>query len=65
MTYSDEYTYVIKIDIQEIHEQQTHRSFDESTILEAPQVGSIILRIMDFDVVTTIGFEGENTLHFP
>jgi len=32
MTNFDEDTCVIRIDIQEIHEQQTHRSFDEPTI---------------------------------
>jgi hypothetical protein len=42
MTYSNEYTYVIKIDIQEIHEEQTRKSFDEPTILKSPQVNSNI-----------------------
>jgi hypothetical protein len=65
MTCSNEYTYVIRTDIQEIHEQQTCRSFDEPTILKAPQVGSILLRIVDFGMVTVIGFEGESTLHCP
>jgi hypothetical protein len=32
MTNSDEDTCVIRTDIQEIHEQQTHVSFDEPTI---------------------------------
>jgi hypothetical protein len=57
MTNSDEYTCVIKTDIQEIHEQQTHRSFDEPTMLEAPQVGLVVLRIMGFGVVTMISFD--------
>jgi hypothetical protein len=57
MTSSNEDICVIKIDIQEIHEQQTHRSCDEPTILGAPQVGLIILRIMGFDVVIVLGFD--------
>jgi len=65
MTCSNEYTYVIRTDIQEIHEQQTRKSFDEPALLKAPQVGSILLRIVDFRMVTVIGFEGESTLHCP
>jgi hypothetical protein len=42
MTYFDEDIYVTKTDIQKNHEQQTHRSFDELAILEAPQVGLIV-----------------------
>jgi hypothetical protein len=56
MTNSNENTCVIKIDIQEIHEQ-AHRNFDELAILEAPQVGLVVLKIVSFGVVTVIGFD--------
>jgi hypothetical protein len=42
MRCSNEYIYVIKTDIQEIHEQQTHKSFDEPIVLKSPQISSNI-----------------------
>jgi len=56
MINSNENTCVIKTDIQEIHEQ-AHRNFDELDILEAPQVGLVVSRIVSFGVVIVIGFD--------
>jgi hypothetical protein len=42
--------------LQVIHGQQTIRSFNNSFSKPLPQVGSIVLRLVEFGVLTVVGF---------
>jgi len=45
------------IDLQIIHDQQTIRSFNNSPNELFPQIGSIVLRLFGFGVLTMVGFD--------
>jgi hypothetical protein len=51
MSSSDDEAFIIKINMQAIHDQHIYRSFDEPTILETPQIGLVVLKIVGFGVV--------------
>jgi hypothetical protein len=44
------------IDLQAIHDQQIVKSFNNSSNQPFPQVGSMVLRLVGFGVVTMVGF---------
>jgi len=54
MSDSDSNQFVI--DLQVIHDQQIIKSFNNSSNELFPQVGSIILRLVGFGVLTMVGF---------
>jgi hypothetical protein len=43
-------------DLQVVHDQQIVRSFNNSSSQPFPQVGSIVLRLVGFGVLTMVGF---------
>jgi hypothetical protein len=46
-------------DLQAIHDQQIARSFNNPSSHQFPQVGSVVLRLVGFGVVTIVGFNFE------
>jgi hypothetical protein len=44
------------INLQVIHDQQTIRSFNNSSSEPLPQVGSIVLRLVGFGALIVVGF---------
>jgi hypothetical protein len=44
------------IDLQKIHDQQIAKSFNNLSSQPFPQVGSVVLRLVGFGVVTMVGF---------
>jgi hypothetical protein len=54
---SNSYSNQFVIDLQVIHDQQTIKSFNNSPNELFPQVGSIVLRLVGFGMLTMVGFD--------